>query len=215
MESYVYIDGFNLYYNSVKKYPCYKWLDLYNLSENLFPKNKIIKVKYFTAYVKSIDDPQKLFRQKIYLKALEKFLGDKIEIYYGHFSTHWKTFRVAKKQEERPEKDASNQSICVIKHEEKGSDVNLAVHLLNDAFNNLFKKAIVISNDTDLTEALKLVKEYGKTIGLVNPSGKTKCAAPLNKYASFHGVLSKRILRLSQLPDPIPKTTLYKPPKWN
>ena len=215
MESYVYIDGFNLYYNAVKN-TCYKWLDLYKLSVNLFPKNKIIKVKYFTAHVKSIEDSDQLFRQNIYLNALEKFLGDKIELYYGHFTTHWKQYRIARNQEKKPEKDASKQSIRVIKNEEKGSDVNLAVHLLNDACNNLYKKAIIISNDTDLTEALRLIsEEYGKKIGLVNPNGKSNCTAPLCKYASFYGILSKRILSESQLPSPIPNTKIYKPIKWN
>ena len=33
--------------------------------------------------------------------------------------------------------------------EEKGSDVNLAAYLLNDAWMNLFEAAVVVSNDTD------------------------------------------------------------------
>jgi hypothetical protein len=40
--------------------------------------------------------------------------------------------------------------------EEKGSDVNLAVHILNDAWKDLYDAAVVISNDTDLTAPIAL-----------------------------------------------------------
>ena len=43
--------------------------------------------------------------------------------------------------------------------EEKGSDVNLATHLLNDAWNDLFDLATVISTDTDLVTPIRMVKE--------------------------------------------------------
>lgn len=47
--------------------------------------------------------------------------------------------------------------VCrVWKNEEKGSDVNLAIHLLNDAWNNRFDVAVVVSNDSDLAEAMRL-----------------------------------------------------------
>jgi uncharacterized LabA/DUF88 family protein len=45
----------------------------------------------------------------------------------------------------------------VIKTEEKGSDVNLAVHMLNDAWLDKFDCAVLVSNDSDLAEALKIV----------------------------------------------------------
>lgn len=49
--TYVYIDGFNLYYRAVKNTP-YKWLDLKKLCMHLInPKHNIIKIKYFTAKI--------------------------------------------------------------------------------------------------------------------------------------------------------------------
>jgi len=214
MNTYVYIDGFNLYYNAVRNTP-YKWLDLYGLSVNMFPKNDILKVKYFTAEVRSFIDTKQLFRQKIYIKALLAYHPDKIEVYKGHFTTHWKKYRIARKQEENAEKDATEQSIWVIKTEEKGSDVNLAVHLLNDARLDAFDAAIIFSNDSDLTEALKIVKEdMNKVIGLVNPNKKSRCCAPLNQFCSFHGKLTNNLLNNNQLPAQIPGTNLYKPPEW-
>jgi hypothetical protein len=41
--------------------------------------------------------------------------------------------------------------------EEKGSDVNLGAHLLNDAWKGAFDAAAVISNDTDLVTPIQMV----------------------------------------------------------
>jgi uncharacterized LabA/DUF88 family protein len=58
----------------------------------------------------------------------------------------------------------------VIKTEEKGSDVNLGVHLVRDAFTNKFDIAVVITNDTDLAEPLRIVsQESGKKLVLLSP----------------------------------------------
>jgi hypothetical protein len=46
--TFVYVDGFNLYYGAVKGTP-YKWLDIHRLCQLLLPKNRILKLKYFTA----------------------------------------------------------------------------------------------------------------------------------------------------------------------
>ena len=54
--------------------------------------------------------------------------------------------------------------------EEKGSDVNLAVSLVHDAHLGRFDRAAVISNDSDLEEALRVVKdECGKEVYLLSP----------------------------------------------
>jgi len=107
--------------------------------------------------------------------------------------------------------------VKVLKTEEKGSDVNLAVHLLNDAWKGLFEAAIVVSNDSDLVEAIRLVKEeHGLPVGILNPQvdPKKRTAIQLNRVASFRGRISIADLRACQLPSPIPGTNLYKPPDW-
>jgi uncharacterized LabA/DUF88 family protein len=61
----------------------------------------------------------------------------------------------------------------VIKTEEKGSDVNLATHLLHDAHRGPFDVAVVISNDSDLLEPIRIVRrELGKRVGILNPHPK-------------------------------------------
>jgi len=213
MNTYVYIDGFHLFY-TVRNTP-YKWLDLYEFSKNLFPKNNIIKVKYFTALVKAQGDSQRPFRQKTYWSALKKFQGNKIEIIKGFFVTHKKKYPIARLQVDEQDIDATEQRIWVIKNEEKGSDVNLATHLLYDGWKEFYEAAVVISDDTDLTEGIRITREkLNKNIGWVSPSKKRKPSKPLRDYVTFYGRITNEILKESQLPEHIPNTNIYKPCEW-
>ena len=40
--------------------------------------------------------------------------------------------------------------------------MNLAVHMLNDAWMNEFDSAVVVTNDSDISEAMRIVKEQLK-----------------------------------------------------
>lgn len=122
IRTYIYIDGYNLYYRAVKSTP-FKWLDLKKLFTLLLqPKHSMISIKYFTALVSATPhDPQKPIRQETYLRALHKHIPE-IEIYYGHFLSN--PIRAPLMNPTKTLKFAE-----VIKTEEKGSDVNLAVHL--------------------------------------------------------------------------------------
>lgn len=65
----------------------------------------------------------------------------------------------------------------VFKSEEKGSDVNLASYLLLDAFRSDADTFVVLSNDTDLVEPLRIVKhELGKRTGALYPHRKSSGA---------------------------------------
>ena len=58
----------------------------------------------------------------------------------------------------------------VIKTEEKGSDVNLACHLLLDALRKDCDTAFVISNDSDLLEPIRIARrEFGVQVGIGCP----------------------------------------------
>ena len=62
----VYIDGFNLYYGSLKGTP-YKWLDPYALACALMPSDHVTAVHYFTARVKPTPkNPSVHQRQDVY-----------------------------------------------------------------------------------------------------------------------------------------------------
>ena len=88
MRTFVYVDGFNLYYRALKG-TSWKWLDLVALfTRVLQPQHRILTVKYFTARVSATPtDPSKPQRQDIYLRALQHHLPE-VEVYYGHFLRH-------------------------------------------------------------------------------------------------------------------------------
>ena len=212
MRTYIYIDGFNFYYGAVKNTP-YKWLDFKLLfSKLLSPQNKIESIKYFTAMVTGKIDPRAPIRQKTYIRALKKSIPE-LEVHYGKFNSHpvWSPLvhPVDKKIFGKIIKFAR-----VIKTEEKGSDVNLAVQLLHDAWHNRFDCAVVVSNDSDLAESLKLVKvEHKKVVGLINPHDQHP-SKELLQHSTFTKQIRKGLLNASQLPDPIPGTTIRKPSNW-
>ena len=206
MKTYIYIDGFNFYYLAVKNTP-YKWLDFKTLFAKLLTQDhSIVANKYFTAIVSGTpDDLQKPIRQETYIRALENFIPE-FSAYYGHFMKHKVMMPLANP-------NLSKKFELVIKTEEKGSDVNLAVHLLNDAWSNKFECAVVVSNDSDLAEAMRLVKVLGKSIGLITP-GKGHPSKELMQYADFIKRIREGVLKNSQLPDSIPGTNIRKPVEW-
>jgi uncharacterized LabA/DUF88 family protein len=207
MRTSVYIDGFNFYYGAVRRTP-YKWLDYGKLCRNLLAAHhQITAIKYFTARVSGKFDPQQPIRQQTYLRALQACIPE-ISIHYGQFTTHAVRAPLA-------EPIPGKKTVKIFKTEEKGSDVNLAVHLLNDAWLDQYECAVVVSNDSDLAEALCLVKQHHqKTIGLIFPRDKGHPSRELALHADFIKRTGRKVLAASQLPDPVPGTTLRKPASW-
>ena len=203
----VYVDGFNFYYGTVRRTP-WKWLDPEALFRTLLePRNAIVRVKYFTARVQpSPADPGVHERQAAYLRALDAHCP-LLDLHFGHFLRHRVRMEHASPPPPRVE---------VWKNEEKGSDVNLALHVVNDAWLNAYDCAVIVSNDSDLAEALHLVKtQHGKLIGLVTPGApQRKTSNQLRKHVDFVKPIRTWMLRSSQLPDLIPGTSIHKPPGW-
>ena len=157
MRTYIYIDGFNFYYGAVKDTP-YKWLNFKKLFEHLLDsKHEILSIKYFTAIVTGKIDPDQPIRQKTFLRALQKYIPE-ISIHYGEFLSH-NVFKPLSYPINKNLFGKKIKFVNVIKTEEKGSDVNLSLHLLNDAWLDLYDCAVVVSNDSDLAESLRLVKK--------------------------------------------------------
>ena len=156
----VYIDGFNLYYGSLKNTQ-HKWLDVMKMCAYLFPQDTVSYIKYFTAPIKvRLNDPDvdKPNRQQMYLRALRTIPN--LEIIEGNFLTHMVTMKNA----------LGPGFSTVVKTEEKGTDVNIASHLIHDAHNGVFELAIVISNDSDLVEPVQIVvQELKLPVIVVSP----------------------------------------------
>ena len=204
--TYIYIDAFNLYYGALKNTK-YKLINAYKLCKHLLPKNEIIKIKYFTALVSALkNDPNQPVRQKIFLRALETVPS--LKIIYGHFLTHSRHLPLVNPTKKR-------QFANVYRTEEKGSDVNLAVHLLYDAYKNNYDTAVIISNDSDLFESIKLVKkDFGKKIGILNPQKyPSKKLLPL---IDFYKPIRKGVLQSSLFPNKLKdeKGSFHKPKEW-
>ena len=98
--------------------------------------------------------------------------------------------------------------------EEKGSDVNLAAHLLNDAWQDLFEAAAVISNDTDLVVPIRMVTEERKRPVFVVCPGRWPITPQLRQAASYVRHIRPAILRAAQFPDTVPGTGISKPADW-
>jgi uncharacterized LabA/DUF88 family protein len=208
VRTYVYVDGFNFYYGAVKD-TRHKWLDLMALFKRVLdPKYDIRAIKYFTAHVSPINDPQQSQRQAIYIKAFQAHIPE-IEIILGKFMAH--PVRVPLVQ------PLAGQSFAlVLRTEEKGSDVNLAVHLVNDAWLDRYDAAVIVSNDSDLAAALHIVRdERNKEVILLTPPKFQRKRSKMLKNACTRSMTIKpAYFAQSQLPDPIPNTNLFKPPQW-
>lgn len=208
MRTFAYIDGFNFYYGAVKKTP-YKWLDFRALLKALLrPHNQLLCIKYFTAMVSGRRDPDQPVRQQTYLDALKAHIPE-IEVHLGSFKvTQVKAFLA--------QPIGGQQFAEIIKTEEKGSDVNIAVQMLNDAWLDRYDCAVLVSNDGDLAETLRLIKFHHpkKKIGLVFPRHRGYPVRVLMQHANFMQRVRTGVLKACQLPDPIPGTNLHKPASW-
>jgi uncharacterized LabA/DUF88 family protein len=208
LQTIIYVDGFNLYYRALRGTP-YKWLDLKLLAgEALKPENEIVAIKYFTARVSGRNDPGEPARQNAYLRALQTL--PEVSVHFGNFLSKTITRPLAKPIVGLP------NYVQVLTTEEKGSDVNLASHLIVDAFENKFQVAAVISADTDLLEPVRLLRERGKTVGIVCPAN--PCPAKLAAVSSFVRHISAAMLAKSQFPNTVTNQhgrEIHKPNTWS
>jgi uncharacterized LabA/DUF88 family protein len=204
LKANIYIDGFNLYYGALKNTP-YRWLDVAKLCHIMLPRDTINQIKYFTALVNPRPiDPDQLTRQQIYLRALQTIPN--LEIVYGHFLTHEIMMPLA------PPKSGY---VKVIKTEEKGSDVNLALHLLSDGYKNAYDVAVIVSNDSDLLLPVQFVKkELGKKVGILNPQKHPSKVLIAN--ADFVKNIRQGVLSKSLFPTTLTDSqgTFTKPATW-
>ncbi len=208
MKTYVYVDGFNLYYGALKDRP-YRWLDLSALCKLILPENDIIRIKYYTAKVTSrARKPKQAERQAIYIRALRTIPN--LDIVFGHFSAHRVSMYLADSPKGRP------QYVDVIKTEEKGSDVNIATDLMDDGCAGRYETAVLITNDSDLERTVERVRErFNVPVVIINPNAKRPSKA-LARKATIVMPIRTWHLRDSQFPDTIKKgkQTIFKPKEW-
>jgi uncharacterized LabA/DUF88 family protein len=208
MRTIVYVDGFNLYFGSLRNRPC-RWLNIEQaIRLHLAPTHRIEAIKYYSAKLNPRpSDPDQPARQALYFRALRTIPS--LQIHLGHFLTKNVRMAIANPLPGGP------VSIEVIKTEEKGSDVNLATHMVHDAHCGLFECAVVLSGDSDLLEPVRIVKNgLRKVVGVLNPQ-KHPCAV-LKREATFYKHLRPGLLAKSVFPDRLADSQgdFHKPSSW-
>ncbi len=199
-----YIDGFNFYHGLMAKgWGRFRWLDYRALMERFtLPEQELVAVKYFTSRV--IHEPTSLARQEVYLRALEKRGG--VEVITGEYQT---------RKVQCPKCDRWYK-----RRQEKKTDVNLATHLVADAYEDHYDCFFLLTADADLVPAAEFVIErHHKPMVLIDPP--RRHSDELASLSSSHLHITSSWLSASQLPDPLewqprPGRTrqIYRPEEW-
>lgn len=239
----VYIDGFNLYYGGKsimgENAPGWRWLDMRAafgaIAAAQWPQTATVEpVVYCTSRILGRVDAQAQKRQDDYLRALNKSRSvDHVE--YGLFFEKNKTRPLAiwdkkgrplvvKPEHPMVVKDGATGTdvpdavfmATVADREEKGSDVNVAAHLLIDTLEENIDAAIVVSNDSDLAFAVSEARRR-IPVGVVNPNRKPTAAKLKSRPAAapadqWEYQLVAADLTPHQLPDPC--EGVAKPANW-
>jgi uncharacterized LabA/DUF88 family protein len=203
----VYVDGFNLYYGALKG-TAYKWLDLEALFRRLRSDDDLVRIRYFTALVEYGAHRQ---RQACYLGALAA--SPLVEIILGRFKL--KEVKCTYAKCELP-----GQRVFTMP-EEKRTDVNIATHMVDDAYQDRCDQFVLVSGDSDLVAPLRLIRERfpSKRIVLYVPARERvrSYAVELRSTADKHRELPLNLLPLCQLPASVPDGSgglITKPPGW-
>jgi len=195
-----YIDGFNIYYALQENYAYrkYKWLNYRKLAESVIgAKDTITGIFYFTTFVRW--HPDSIERHERYIKVLRN-VG--VEIVHGRFL------------EKEIQCHKCHQYFKT--HEEKQTDVNIALKILGDAIDNLYDRALIISADSDLLPVIKSVQHHvpEKEVGVMFPIG--RISFELRQNAHFRRKMPEKLLKDCQFPDTVKigDTIISRPDSW-
>ena len=157
MRVQVFIDGFNLYH-SIMSDPqlrhC-RWLSFHSLAQSILSSRETLSgIYFFTAFYPG--DPSKRRRHQTLIDA-QALYG--VETVLGAFR--------------RKDKHCPNCKQSRPGYEEKETDVNIALWLLRNAYEDRYDKAVIVSNDSDLIPAIKMLREVAplKRVMVVFPPG--------------------------------------------
>jgi|GEM_PF-1193163 hypothetical protein len=224
-----YIDGFNLFYGALKAKVNprldieiqkalkadkrkLRWLDINKLILE-FVKGKdvdIQKINFYTAEVKPHynGDISPIYQQE-YLKALSTLPN--VVIHKGRYDMH------PKKLPKYPLRNPIEFE-TVLNSEEKRSDVNFATHLVYDACCDDFDLAVLVTNDSDLLEPIKIIKQMGKNFLILCPHSGINNDFLINFDTVCLRKISSKHVRNSQfddiLYDELGHIVASRPEKW-
>lgn len=204
----VYVDGFNLYYGAVRGTP-YKWLDLQKYFQLIRQHDDIQAIRYFTAWVMGPTLPN----QQTFLAALEQ--RPLIQIVLGNFKQKRIKCTFAQCTLTTPPERFFDR------YEEKRTDVNIAVYMLDDAYRDACDKFVLVSGDSDLVPAVRMIRHRfpQKQIIVYVPAQNPQrgAAVELRSAAHKHKLLPLNLLAHAQFPQQIPDGSggfIVKPSTW-
>lgn len=186
LRSAFYVDGFNLFH-ALEDYlePHLKWLDLWKLAELVIPSQTetVVKIVYCTAFYPG--NSEKRWRHDQYLNAL-RIRG--VDCQLGHFIREPVLCKTCSRGWD--------------KYTEKEGDLNLALHLMNDAWLNLYDKAYLVTADSDQAATARLFAKQFPDKGLitVSPPGRN-FSHHIEKHASGRLSLQKSQIERSLFPS--------------
>lgn len=192
---HVYVDGFNLFRQALHGTE-FLWLDVTELSRLALPGYEVTRVKYFTALVKP--SPHDLFiqqRQMMYLEVLKA--QALVDVHLGYFRRDTVVMPL------HPWSLDDEGEVVMVKvkqNREKGSDVNLATHLIWDALHGEADAYAVLTNDSDLVTPIRMLRDRrGVNVGVVFPS--ERGARLLQDCGAWTRHIHPGMLRRAQFPD--------------
>ncbi len=204
------IDGFNIYHSTLELRRhtgyCTKWLDLASLMKSyihLFGKDAQVQaIHYFSAipYYLSAQDPRKIQRHKDYISCLE---SSGINVELGRFKVKYVYCDKCKSM--------------VLKHEEKETDVTIAIKVVEIFLKDECDTAVIVSGDTDLSPAIRKCKNLfpAKKIVFCFPYARKNKELASLAPGSFS--ISKKQYIKHQFPNPAVLKAgkeIYKPKSW-
>jgi len=205
------VDGFNLYHaiddlrdDNGQRMDYLKWLDLWSLaSAFITPQTEsITSVYYFSAFATWIPDAYR--RHRLYTAALE---AKGVTLVMGKF-----------KEKHR---GCKRCGAAWIAHEEKETDVNFAIHLLNAAHTGAFDRALLVTADSDICPVIRMVTESYPAMKLqvLTPPGGYDLARELRGITTTVRIKRKHLHRnllpvqiMSAVGTPIDRPEKYQPP---
>ncbi len=201
-----YIDGMNFYEASKNKqwYPA-GWCNWRETMLEYCP-NSVATIKYFTTLYTGRDE-KRAERQKLHLLAMEEVA--KANIIEGSCRNRPLTCPECK----APLKCSRPDCGCDKRASEKMTDVNIALHLFEDAIDGRFDRAYLVSSDVDLIPAIHAALRRNRNIQIVAllPPGSeiTQDFAELGKtYPGRSAADHLNIQKMRRFPDDLPK-------RWN
>ena len=199
----LYVDGFNLFHaiDELGR-PYLHWLDLRALGRALSPKSEVVRrVTWVTAF-----RPQARHRLTLHQTYAEALRATGVHCLTGHFVIYG----------DRCNACGHRWNVA----EEKQSDVNLALSVLDDAHEDRFDVCYLVTTDGDHAATARFLKERfpHKRLVLVTPPGRSPNRMLLDwadaqtaiSFEQLHGALLPA--RLSGPMGPILRPAAFEPP---